>query len=107
MPFSIVQLMISILLFFILFFGIGFILNMLLRMTWVMTFIYPFVVITIVDQVSFIDYFREPSAAFQTLGTNLVSMAPADIIILGSGLLGTILAGLTMRVLRKKGYRMF
>lgn len=107
LPFSIIQLMISILLFFILFFGIGFILNMLLRLTWIMTFIYPIVVIFIVDNIPFITYFRVPKEAFQTLGTNLSSLAPADITVLLSGLAGTIVAGFTMKALRKRGYRMF
>ena len=107
MPISIIQLMISILLFFVLFFGIAFILNMLLRLTWIMTCIYPIVVIFIVDTVPFATYLHEPKEAFQTLGTNLSSLAPADITVLLSGLVGTIVAGFAMKALRKRGYRMF
>lgn len=107
MQFTIVHLMISIVLFFVLFFGIAFILNMLLRMTWFMAFIYPIVVIFIVNKVKLIDYFREPAKSFQTLLSDLTTLAAADIVILLSGLLGKIVAGFTMKVLRKRGYRMF
>ncbi len=107
LPFSILHLLISVLLFFILFFGIGFILNMLLRMTWIMALIYPFVVLLIIDNVAFVEYFRNPMEAFHTLGKNLVSLAPADITVLLSGFLGTILSGFTMKTLRQRGYRMF
>jgi len=100
-------LLISILLFFVLFFGIGFLLNMLLRMTWIMAIIYPVVAILIVDKVRFTDYITSPSASFSSLGTSISNLAAADLIILLSGLAGAITAGFTMRVLRKKGYRMF
>ncbi|GIN88988.1 hypothetical protein J6TS1_09270 [Siminovitchia terrae] len=100
-------LLISILLFFVLFFGIGFLLNMLLRMTWIMAFIYPLVAILIVDKVKLLDYFTSPSASFSSLGTSISNLAAADLIILSSGLVGAVAAGFTMRVLRKKGYRMF
>ncbi|WP_062354662.1 YuiB family protein [Bacillus kwashiorkori] len=107
MEISIVHVIISMLLFFILFFGIGFIVNMLLRMTWVMAIVYPLVVIFIVDEVKFIEYFREPSATFSKVVNNFISLQPADIIILSSGLIGAVLSGITMKTLRKRGYRMF
>ncbi|XXM74570.1 YuiB family protein [Lysinibacillus sphaericus] len=98
---------ISMLLFLVLFFGIGFLLNMLLRMTWIMAVIYPLVVIFIVDDVRFIEYFRNAGESFSELGTKLSSLALADLLILGSGLTGAILSGVVMRILRAKGYRMF
>jgi purine-cytosine permease-like protein len=98
---------ISMLLFLVLFFGIGFLLNMLLRMTWIMAVIYPLVVIFIVDDVRFIEYFRNAGESFSELGTKLGSLALADLLILGSGLTGAILSGVVMRILRAKGYRMF
>jgi purine-cytosine permease-like protein len=107
MEFTIIHLMISILLFFVLFFGIGFILNMLLRMTWVMACVYPIIVLFIVDNLSLIDYVQNPGLSFQTLGTSIVSLAPADFTILLSGFLGSICSGLTMKALRKRGYQMF
>jgi purine-cytosine permease-like protein len=107
MQMSIVVLIISILLFFVLFFGIGFILNMLLRMSWVMAIAYPLIAVFIVDKVKFIEYFTNSKVAFQELGQKLSSLATADILILVSGLLGAICAGLTIKLLRKNGYQMF
>lgn len=107
MQMTIFTLPISMLLFFVLFFGIGFILNMLLRMTWIMAFVYPIITIFIVDKVRFIEYFSDSKSAFSDLGTRLSHLALADILILCSGLAGAIGAGITMRILRKKGYRMF
>ncbi|OLO28674.1 hypothetical protein BTR23_16910 [Alkalihalophilus pseudofirmus] len=100
-------LIISVLLFLILFFGIGFLLNMILRATWVMAIIYPIVVILIVDNVGLMEYFTAPIASFQALGSDLISLKPADIIILSSGMLGAVLSGVVIRLLRSKGYRMF
>ncbi|UII55395.1 YuiB family protein [Cytobacillus spongiae] len=98
---------ISMLLFFVLFFGIGFILNMLLRMSWIMAIIYPIIAIFLIDNVRFIEYFTNSKEAFSQLGTQLVSLAPIDIMIVSSGFAGTILAGVTIKLLRNKGYRMF
>jgi hypothetical protein len=104
---SIVVLIISIVLFFVLFFGIGFILNMLLRMSWVMAVVYPIVAIFIIDKVSFSEYFINSKMAFQELGQRFVSLATADILILSSGLAGAVVAGFTIKLLRKSGYLMF
>jgi ABC-type multidrug transport system fused ATPase/permease subunit len=102
------RMLISMLLFFVLFFGIGFLLNMLLRMTWIMAFIYPIVAIFIVNnEVRFIDYFTNTQESLRLLGEKFSRLAPADVIILSSGLAGAIVAGITMKILRKKGYRMF
>ncbi|WP_075983614.1 YuiB family protein [Bacillus massilinigeriensis] len=95
------------LLFFVLFFGIGFILNMLLRMTWIMAIVFPVVAIFLIDKVRFIDYFTNSKEAFSSLGHELTGMALVDVLIVGSGFLGAIGAGFTMRILRKKGYQMF
>lgn len=98
---------ISMLLFFVLFFGIGFLLNMLLRMSWIMTFIYPLITIFIVDKVRFIEYFTDSKQAFNALGERFLSLATADLLILSSGLAGAIVAGITIKLLRKNGYQMF
>ncbi|MDQ0215181.1 hypothetical protein J2S13_001580 [Oikeobacillus pervagus] len=100
-------LLISMLLFFVLFFGIGFILNMLLRMTWIMAFLFPIVTIILIDGISTWDYFTNTSEAFRILGTKITSLKVPDILIVLSGLAGAIVSGTTMRILRKKGYRMF
>jgi len=107
MPMSLPVLIISMLLFLVLFFGIGFLLNMLLRMSWIMAIIYPIVCIFIIDEVRFIEYFQTPAVSFQALGEKILSLAFADILILASGLLGAILSGIVIKMLRNRGYQMF
>ncbi|WML45879.1 YuiB family protein [Neobacillus sp. PS3-40] len=107
MQMSIVVFIISILLFFVLFFGIGFLLNMILRMCWVMTILYPIFVILFIDKVRFSEYFTNSGVAFQSLGHRLSSLGTADIVILLSGFLGAISAGIAIKLLRKNGYQMF
>jgi purine-cytosine permease-like protein len=107
MQLNVATLIISMLLFLVLFFGIGFLLNMLLRMSWVMAIIYPVITIFIVDDVRFIDYFRNTQESFVSLGHKFSSLAVADVSILVSGLVGAILAGVAIKLLRKNGYQMF
>ncbi len=104
---SLPVLLISMLLFLVLFFGIGFLLNMLLRMSWIMAIVYPIVCIFIIDNVRFIEYFQKPGASFSALGNKILSLALADILILSSGLIGAILSGIIIKMLRKRGYQMF
>ena len=100
-------LMISIVLFFVLFFGIGFLLNMLFRSTWIMVILFPIVAVLIVNKLKLIQYFKQPAESLNQLGMNFTSLQSADIIILSSGLLGGIVAGIVIKTLRKKGYQMF
>lgn len=72
-----------------------------------MSVFYPIITILIIDDVRFIEYFRNAGPSFEKLGEKIVSLAPADILILSSGFAGAIVSGITMLVLRKKGYRMF
>ena len=104
---SIIELIISVVIFFIMFFGIGFILNMLLRMTWLMVVIYPIFVIFIVDEVAFLDYFFKAKTAFPALIDRFQALHIADVVILSSGMAGSVVAGIVMIILRKNGYRMF
>jgi hypothetical protein len=104
---SLPVLLISMLLFLVLFFGIGFLLNMLLRMSWVMAIVYPIVCIFIIDNVRLIEYFQRPLDSFSALGSKIVSLALADILILACGLIGAILSGIIIKMLRKRGYQMF
>jgi purine-cytosine permease-like protein len=104
---SIGVLIISMLLFFVLFFGIGFLLNMLLRMSWIMAVIFPIIAILIIDKVRFVNYFTDSGNAFKDLGNRVMSLGSADILILISGFLGAIAAGITIKMLRKNGYQMF
>lgn len=101
----ILQLVVSILLFFILFAGIGFLLNMVLRLTWIMAVIYPIVVLFIVNQEPYGRFFTEPGQAFSLLFERVASLHFADIVILISGFLGAIAAGIIMKLLRKAGYQ--
>ncbi|WP_332633651.1 YuiB family protein [Halalkalibacter flavus] len=101
------QLLISMVLFLILFFGIGFLLNMVLRSTWVMAFIYPIIVILIVDNVSFFEYFTAPLTSLSKLGSDLLALHFVDILVLTSGFIGAIIAGIVIKMLRVRGYQMF
>ncbi|GAA0326603.1 YuiB family protein [Bacillus carboniphilus] len=104
---SIPAIIISVVLFFVLFFGIGFLLNMLLRMSWIMAFLFPVISILIIDDVRFIEYFTSPGESFSLLWGDLINLHILDIIILTSGFLGAITAGIVIISLRKRGYRMF
>ncbi|MDT8858619.1 YuiB family protein [Alkalihalobacillus sp. MEB130] len=104
---SLPQLLISMVLFLILFFGIGFLLNMVLRSTWVMAFVYPIIVILIVDNVGFFEYFTAPGTSFSMLAADLLSLQLVDILVLTSGFIGAIIAGIVIKMLRVRGYQMF
>lgn len=105
---GVLQFGISILLFLILFFGIGFLLNMLLKTTWLPGLIlYPIVVFLIVSDVSFSHYFTEPIQSLIRLGERFSGLLLVDYVVLSSGLVGAILSGITIRILRTRGYRMF
>ncbi|MBO9130684.1 YuiB family protein [Bacillus sp. 165] len=104
---SIPVLLISMMLFLVLFFGIGFLLNMILRGTWVMVVLYPLVCAFIIDKVSITDYFFDTNHAFSSLKAGFMHLGQADILILMTGLVGAILAGVTIKMLRQRGYQMF
>ncbi|SDY02348.1 MULTISPECIES: YuiB family protein [Salimicrobium] len=104
---DIVQFAVSILLFFVLFFGISFLLNMVLRMSWFMLFVFPLIVLLIVDDFPLNRYFREPVGALSDVWSSILALSVFDIIILLSGFLGTLAAGIVIRLLRKNGYQMF
>ena len=102
-----IQLFVAILLFFVIFFGISFILNMLLRRTWFMAFLYPIIVILIVDNIPFTDYFKSPIQSLQTTFSDLLKITYQDGLILLAGFVGTIVSGFVIKYLRKQGYQMF
>lgn len=107
MTISLTHVVLSILIFIVMFFGIGFLLNMLLRMTWLMAIIYPIVVILIIDEVKVYEYITRPRVSFQLLGEKILALHAVDIIILASGLVGAIISGFVIKLLRKQGYQMF
>ncbi|WP_027964356.1 YuiB family protein [Halalkalibacillus halophilus] len=104
---GIIQAFVASLLFFILFFGIAFILNMLLRATWLMAIIFPVIIIFIIDDVPITSYFTNPGEAFPAVWQDFINLQVVDTIILTAGFIGTIVSGLVIRTLRKKGYQMF
>ncbi|MGI6126169.1 MAG: YuiB family protein [Planifilum sp.] len=88
---SLPQVIISIPLFLVLLFGIGFILNMILKTTWLPSILYAMLIIGMA-----VYMFVERG------GLKLV-----DWIILSAGMIGALLSGWTIKLLRAKGYRMF
>lgn len=102
-----VQLVVSVLLYFVIFFGIAFILNMLLRATWLMTFVYPVIIILIVGKAKLSDYFITPKTAFSATYQDFLAINYVDVIILTSGLVGTIVSAFVIKYLRRTGYQMF
>ena len=92
-----------------LFFGIGFILNMLLRMSWIMAIIYPIIAILLWIRSDSLNILQmSGNVLLQTYYSRLIPLAMANILILASGWGGsTIVAGATIKALRKKGYQMF
>ncbi len=76
-------------------------------MSWIMAVVYPLIAIFIIDDVRFAEYFLNSGEAIAGLGDKLITLAPADVLILSSGLAGAVGAGLTIKWLRKKGYQMF
>jgi hypothetical protein len=93
-----VQFVIAIILFFVLFFGIGFILNMLMKTTWFP--IYGYIVLLIALAVW---VWRGEGSLIEALaGYSWVDYTTAV-----GGLAGCCLSGVTIKTLRKKGYKMF
>ncbi|WEG13789.1 YuiB family protein [Pullulanibacillus sp. KACC 23026] len=107
MHISLPQFILSMLLFAVLFFGIGFILNMLLKTTWLVSVLYPFIILIVIDHVSTWSYFSAPRHTFSQVGARLSHLAPSDWTVLGMGFLGALLSGITMKLLRSRGYSMF
>src|SRR5690625_7326340 len=80
---------------------------MLVRQTWVITLLYPFIIILVVGKYSFLDYFTQPGNAFPAVLEIFTSMTLVVAINIIFVFIGTIVAGIVMRALRKDGYQMF
>jgi hypothetical protein len=96
-----IQLIIATVLLFVLFFGIGFILNMLMKTTWFP--VYGYIVLAI-------GLFIYWSRGAESSGGWLAGMADyswADYTTAVGGLIGAILSGFAIRLLRDKGFKMF
>ena len=61
----------------------------------------------IMEDMSIFTYFTNPIKAFYTVFIKLLHITPVDIIILCSGLAGTIVSGIVIKILRRNGYQMF
>lgn len=72
-----------------------------------MSIIYPVIVLLIVGNVGVTSYFTNPVVAFKSTFSLLITITPIDIIILTAGFVGTILAGVVVKMLRNRGYQMF
>lgn len=105
---NLIQFFVSFVLYFVIFFGLAFILNMLLRTTWLMTLLYPIIILLVISGNGLADYFIDTKEAFlQIQNTINNTIALEDYIILSGGLIGTIVSGIIIRLLRKSGYQMF
>jgi hypothetical protein len=93
---QIAQLLIGFLLFMVLTFGIGFILNMLLKTTWIPAYIY------LALAIYFYGFYQ--SGKFVETGREY---AFVDYSIGLAGLLGALISGWTIKILRERGFRMF
>lgn len=80
---------------------------MLLRRTWLMAILYPFIISIIVSKSKLTAYVTTPKQAISETFHTMTSLALADLVILGSGLAGTIVSGIVIKFLRKSGYQMF
>ncbi|PZE21320.1 hypothetical protein CBW46_008110 [Paenibacillus xerothermodurans] len=94
----VLQLIIVTVLLFVLFFGLGFILNMLMKTTWFPIYGYIALVIGLVI------YWGWGTGS---LASNLAEYYIVDYIPALGGLIGAILSGSTIKMLRTKGYQMF
>lgn len=86
----------------------GFILNMLLKTTWLPgAIIYPIVIILMISDVSFWNYFLHPIQSLTHIASSLTRLLLVDYIILLSGLIGAVMSGISIQMLRRRGYKMF
>lgn len=72
-----------------------------------MAVLYPIIISVVVGDSPIKEYFTQPTEAISATFNKMISLPIVDIIILSSGLLGTIVSGVVVRMLRKSGYRMF
>lgn len=96
MEINAIQIVIAIVLIFVLFFGISFILNMLLKTTWLPIYLY---IIGVLAVLFFWD--KESWNIF------LSEFKLVDYIYFITGIIGIIIGGKTIQLLRNQGYKMF
>lgn len=72
-----------------------------------MAILYPVVISVVVSDSKVAEYFSTPKTAIVSTVQKMISLPIVDIVILSSGLLGTIVSGIVIKMLRKNGYQMF
>ncbi|PYI53853.1 YuiB family protein [Paenibacillus flagellatus] len=95
---DIIQLVIAMVLVFVLMFGIGFIFNMLLKTTHFPIYLY------IVAVIGMLVYWAWHSGS---LLARLGELKFGEYLLFACGLLGAVLSGKTIQLLRVRGYKMF
>ncbi len=80
---------------------------MLLKTTWLVAILYPIIVLLMIDKVPTFSYFSSPVQTFYKVGARLSHLAASDWTVLALGLVGAIISGVTMKLLRSRGYTMF
>ncbi|WP_152396844.1 YuiB family protein [Paenibacillus guangzhouensis] len=86
-------------LFFVMMFGIGFILNMLMKTTWFPAYLFVIVIVPAV----IISYWKKDLSFFG----NIEAYSLVDLLTACAGLVGAIISGTTIRMLRRSGFKMF
>jgi len=86
-------------LFFVMMFGIGFILNMLMKTTWFPAYLFVIVIVPAVV----ISYWKKD---LSFLG-NIEAYSLVDMLTACAGLVGALISGTTIRMLRRSGFKMF
>lgn len=86
-------------LFFVMMFGIGFILNMLMKTTWFPVYLFVIVILPVV----FFSYWRQGMSFVD----NLSMYSVVDYLTAVGGLVGAVISGKTIQMLRRSGYKMF
>ncbi len=72
-----------------------------------MLVLYPIILIMMIDNQSTLEYFTNAREAIPNLGDRIAGLQAADITMFAAGFAGIIIAGLSIRFLRKSGYQMF
>lgn len=72
-----------------------------------MAILYPFIILIVINDIKVFDYVKHPIDSFSTAFSYLGELQYQDVIILLSGLAGTIVSGIVIRLLRRSGYQMF
>nr|WP_281167887.1 YuiB family protein [Paenibacillus daejeonensis] len=96
---AVLQVIIAMLLFFVMMFGIGFILNMLMKTTWFPIYLFILVLLPLG-----IYYTWSSNLSWQD---NITAYTYVDVLPAVAALIGAIVSGWAIKLLRKSGYKMY